>query len=132
MLLGYFSIMIYFVLWGTMGDGKKAGPERLKKLLALHNDHLEKLGQRLSVRATLGPIPSITAVPSRKITHNSQTLSLPIFVVLRIMGPGAFCILGKYSNHAGAGARHQGTLHFLCLNSYFFTQLLFIYVLFPS
>lgn len=23
LLLGYFSIMIYFVLWGAMGDGKK-------------------------------------------------------------------------------------------------------------
>lgn len=71
MSLCYFSIMIYFVLWGAMGDEEKAGPERLKKLLALHNDHLEKLGQRLSVRATLGPIPSITVVPSRKITNYS-------------------------------------------------------------
>lgn len=111
--------MICFVLWGAMGDGKKTGPEMLKKLLALHNNHLEKLGQRLRVRSILGPIPFITVVPSRRIINNSQVLSLPIFVVLGIMGPGAFCILGKYSNQAGAGAGHQGTLHFLCLNSYF-------------
>lgn len=72
LLLNYFSIMIYFVLWGARGDGKKkTGPERLKKFVALHNDHLEKLGQRLSVISTLGPIPTITVVPSRKITNNS-------------------------------------------------------------
>lgn len=59
-------------------------------------------------------------------------LSFSNFVVLGIMGPGAFCILGKYSNQAGAGAGHQGTLHFLCLNSYFFTRLLFTCVLSPS